>query len=242
MQGWSDGPGQAAQVDVCGTLTPHSLAISSALFTTTRLALQLEADFINGAISAAQSFISAALPAAGPRTVAASAAPRALDLPCMQPGTVPVLANTPVGLVLAACDGSGPAQRPDTATAPEAVPGARPVLAVPAAATAAQHAQRVTVAGLRVAPFAFSAPRRAPAASEVVGAAAADDVSPPGVLGRAVSSALAIAGISAANLTLPAFHGPQSPADPAAVMRLWGVRANASMRMVRPRTSSIVFP
>jgi len=142
MQGWSDGPGQAAQVDVCGTLTPHSLAISSALFTTTRLALQLEADFINGAISAAQSFISAALPAAGPRTVAASAAPRALDLPCMQPGTVPVLANTPVGLVLAACDGSGPAQRPDTATAPEAVPGARPVLAVPAAATAAQHARR----------------------------------------------------------------------------------------------------
>lgn len=62
VQGWSDSTEQAAQVEVTSTLAPHSPAISSAVLTITRLALQLEPDFANGAISATNAIARAALP------------------------------------------------------------------------------------------------------------------------------------------------------------------------------------
>eukprot|EP00892_Ulva_mutabilis_P009193 jgi/Ulvmu1/6646/UM003_0284.1 len=231
-QGWSYSTEQAAQVDVTGTLTPHSLAISSAVLAVARLALQLEADFVNGAISATHSFARAALPAPITAAAAAVQAPRALSPQHASPSTQHAITTTPVGLLLTAAQPSTRSTRAACASS-----GAAP-LTVPPPATGQRLVPRVTVAGVRVAPFAvtfsFSAPRRAPAATEVVGAAAADGVEPPGVLGRAVSSLLAVAGISAANLTLPAFRGPNAPTDPAAVARLWGDRINAGMRMNAP--------
>lgn len=231
MQGWSDSTEPAAQAVIAGTLTPQSLSITSARIHAARLALQLEADFVNAAIAAAQACVRAALP---PRPRSPATAPRVLDLPSLRTASAPALACTPSGLLLSVADGLADSAPADQDAAADV---ASPVVLAPPPAQASAPTVRATVSGVAVEPlavtFSFSAPRRAPVADEVVGAAAADSADAPGVLGRAMSSLLAIAGISAANLTLPGFTGPQPAADPVAVAQMWAMQAQTAMRMVR---------
>lgn len=246
VQGWSDGTAPAVQAVVTGTLKPNSIAISSARIQAARVALQLEADFINAAIGSVQSIARAALtPALGSITGASAYASDCTNTSISvlrgEGNRTPSLSCTRFGLMVAAdsaaCadDAHAGHMSNDACTPASDTPAIRPLPLPPAVAEA--PAPRATVAGVRLEPlaatFSFSAPRRARAAAEVVGAAAADGAEQPGAFGRALSSLLAVAGISAANLTLPGFSGTEHPADPAALVQLWGAQAQAAMRMVR---------
>lgn len=82
--------------------------------------------------------------------------------------------------------------------------------------------------------FSFAAPKRTRRATPTSASTpVATSVHQASVVGRAVSAFLAAAGISAANLVVPAFEGPPVAMVPAAVAAEWLEQLQSVSRMVR---------
>ena len=101
------------------------------------------------------------------------------------------------------------------------------------------YQQAVTVAGVELSPlqitFSFAAPKRTRMASSPSATPAATNpaaANQSSVVGRAVSALLAAAGISAANLVVPAFEGPPVAMAPEAVAAEWLEQLHTVVRKV----------